>query len=331
MKKRISFLIGLFFFLALISPCSADEIKHTVKKGDTLWDISVKYLKTPWQWPLVWANNQDITNPHLIYPGDTVIITRDRGKTVIKIVRKGGTEEPLIYTPTEAASVKGKTIVISPQYSTYIYSPNVLTGSGTVIRKQEEGDLASQDEHLLIRTSSDLKEGQGITIVSRIQDIKDGEKAAGYLYKAVATARVEDIQSDIVKAHITYSSQEVKAGSVIFDDLAAVKPMTLSVSEPEIGSRGKIIDLFGGVSGSSTFDLVFLDAGRNQGVEKGAIMSIEQPTPFKEGKEKKGTTTVFREYQGLVLVLQTLDNNSMGLLVETKARIDKGFLVTGKK
>ncbi|MCK7509991.1 MAG: hypothetical protein MZV70_42120 [Desulfobacterales bacterium] len=49
-----------------------------------------------------------------------MVITRDGGKTVIKIVPspdRGGTEEPLIYTPTEAAAVQGKTIVVSPQYS----------------------------------------------------------------------------------------------------------------------------------------------------------------------------------------------------------------------
>jgi hypothetical protein len=335
LKKHIVFFMGLFFIFTLISPCSADEIKHTVVKGDTLWDISIKYLKTPWKWPLVWANNGDITNPHLIYPGDIVVITRDGGKIIIKVIpspeRQAKGAQPLIYTPEEAAAVKEKTIVVSPQFSTYIYTPNILTGSGTVIKKQETGELASQDEKILIRTNSELRPGQGITIVSKLQDIKNGKETVGYLYKTVATATVEEVQSDIVKAQITYSLQEAKVGSVIFDDITSLKPLTLSVSEPELATPAKIIDFYGGINGSSTFDLVFMDVGKNQGVDKGAIMSIAQPTSFEDSKGTKDQPIVFHEYLGLALVLQTLDNTSMGLLVESKARIDRGFIVMGKK
>jgi hypothetical protein len=105
----------------------------------------------------------------------------------------------------------------------------------------------------------------------------------------------------------------------------------LSVSEPELATPAKIIDFYGGINGSSTFDLVFMDVGKNQGVDKGAIMSIAQPTSFEDSKGTKDQPIVFHEYLGLALVIQTLDNTSMGLLVESKARIDRGFIVMGKK
>jgi hypothetical protein len=68
-----------------------------------------------------------------------------------------------------------------------------------------------------------------------------------------------------------------------------------------------------------------MDAGKNQGVDKGALMSIARLTPYED------ETIVFHDYLGMVLVLQALDNTSMGLVVESKARIDRGFTVTGKK
>jgi len=66
---------GAFAQQAPAEPADASGgIVHTVIAGDTLWDLSAKYLGTPWKWTEIWERNRFITNPHYIYPGIQVVI-----------------------------------------------------------------------------------------------------------------------------------------------------------------------------------------------------------------------------------------------------------------
>jgi len=78
--------VGLFFAMILMfSFCfvlsgltqetKETEGVYTIKKGDTLWDISSKFLKDPFLWPKLWEKNPYITNPHWIYPGNSIRLT----------------------------------------------------------------------------------------------------------------------------------------------------------------------------------------------------------------------------------------------------------------
>lgn len=61
--------------------------EYVVIKGDTLWDISGRFLDKPWQWPAIWYANPQIENPHLIYPGDIVSLVYLDGVPQLRLRR----------------------------------------------------------------------------------------------------------------------------------------------------------------------------------------------------------------------------------------------------
>lgn len=125
MACKNRYLAGILLLaLAIVGPAAADVVKvkadhperYTVVKGDTLWDISARFLEDPWRWASVWKINQQIRNPHLIYPGDVIVLTYVDGKPQLSVLRE---EE---YTPPD------ETVEEAPEVEE---APDVEVGEST--------------------------------------------------------------------------------------------------------------------------------------------------------------------------------------------------------
>ena len=89
-RLTLAFLITGFTWFGIVS---AQEVEvrsdhpdeYVVVTGDTLWDISGRFLVHPWQWPAIWQANPQIANPHLIYPGDLISLVYVDGQPQLRV------------------------------------------------------------------------------------------------------------------------------------------------------------------------------------------------------------------------------------------------------
>jgi hypothetical protein len=148
--------------------------EYVVVKGDTLWDISGRFLDKPWQWPAIWHANPQIENPHLIYPGDVISLVYVDGVPQLRL-RRGGTEK---LSPSIRVTDRDDAIDAIPFESIAPFIRNLR-----VLSPEEFAGLpyiVANEDQRLNSTHSDVTYGRGLNaqageeyVVARLSNIYD--------------------------------------------------------------------------------------------------------------------------------------------------------------
>ena len=320
---------------------------YTVQKGDTLWGISGKFLKDPWRWPDVWRMNRDqISNPHLIYPGDVVRLDYVNGQPQLSLTRNGVRVSP----STRASSLDVDVIPSIPPGDLEPYlSKNIVTGPN---------GLADTAEILSGRNAQRMVRGRGDVIYVAGLDSKggdlwyiyrpgppintfDGNEVLGYESKFIGTARVEKF-GELATVRIETAEQEVLLG----DRLIPAPRETVANYVPRAPDKAidaRILQVPFMNSETGRGSVITLDKGTLDGLQPGNVLAVYRNVePIVDPRPSKQQSTILRfldptktftpavligpadERTGLMFVFRTFDRVSYAVLLNTTDPVRPG-------
>jgi hypothetical protein len=305
-----------------IKPDAPD--RYVVVPGDTLWGIAQRYTDSPWRWPELWDMNKDqISNPHLIYPGNVIVIDRARGRlaladTVKLSPRVRAESAAKQEIPAIPASVI-EPFLIRP----LVVEPDGLHNAATVVGTESNRVVLGAGNRAFVRGMGGSKEKdwfvyrQGDPLVD-----PDTNTTLGFEAIYLGTARVI-VPGDPATVELTTAVKEVSAGDKL---VPAGKPQMVNYAPRAPGAqvRGRVISLYGGVSRTGEagpWDVIALNRGKAGGLEVGHVLALysqgESVLDVSQPKHlvRENMITLPNERYGVAFVFRVFDQVSYALVM----------------
>ncbi|MCR9277882.1 MAG: LysM peptidoglycan-binding domain-containing protein [Pseudomonadaceae bacterium] len=309
---------------------------YTVVKGDTLWDISGRFLEKPWLWPEIWRVNPQIENPHLIYPGDRIRLTYVDGEPVLSLERgdagrtyrmSPSTDTKLSpqirATPLETAIPAIRLDAIqSFLVQNRVVEPSVLAGAPYVLQGESERIIVGAGDRLYIR--GELEDNASYSVVRRGPLYTDPftNEVLGQEATYIGLGRAVGQQDDIGTMFMNSTREEVQIGDRVLLTEERRVQSTFFPSGPSTDIDGRIISVFGGVTQVGQYDVVVVNKGERDGVEVGNVMSIWKQGALARDRIANETVRLPSERAGLMMVFRTFEKLSYGLVLETERPLE---------
>lgn len=316
---------------ALAAPAAlADNApdSHTVVRGDTLWGISGKFLKEPWRWPEVWRLNRDqIRNPHLIYPGQIIVL--DRSGPYLSIGRRVGDQKlhPQVYNEDLTDAV---TSIPMQDIEPFLTRPLVidearLADAGTVVATETSRVYMGAGDTIFAKN---VKDDQKVWQVMRpVKPLIDPvtKEVLGYEAAWLGAARVTEPGTPAT-LEIVNAVEEIGTGDLL---VGTEKPEAFSYvpHAPLDNVSGRLIGIYRGVSETGRNHVVTLNIGAREGIDRGTVLSLHRnrgTAVYKDDEGNKETYDLPEKRYGLAFVFRVFDRVSYALVMDTDGQVTVG-------
>ena len=324
--------------------------RYVVVKGDTLWDISGKFLQKPWRWPEIWDLNRDqIANPHLIYPGDVIWLDVRDGKPRLRLGRAvggsggadagaiggGGGEPARRLSPMVRADALEKSPIPTVNYQAiepFLNRPLVVDEKGLqsnprVVAAQESRFYLGAGDLVYVRGLDDPSVGEW-HLYRQAKPLLDPDTRKPIAWEAlfVGTARLER-PGDPATLRITATTEEIGVGDRLIPAQRRTVP-TFVPHAPDGKVDGRIVSVYRGVTQVGRNSVVAINRGSADGLELGHVLSILQRGGVTKDRENRQKVTLPDEPVGQLLIFRVFDNIAYGLVVEAHRSIAVGDVVS---
>ena len=177
---------------------------YTVRRGDTLWDITGRYYGNPYEWPRVWSYNPEITNPHWIYPLDHIRL------------RAGANDAPAADLPTAASQPRRAEVGTVWLRDQGFLDQDAIDESGVIIGSPEEQMLLANYDEIYVRFDDgvEVRPNTDYTVYREIDEDERNEDESGTLVRIFGMVRIRSFDEDrnIARAVISETLDPIERG-----------------------------------------------------------------------------------------------------------------------
>jgi hypothetical protein len=332
----------------LAAPLHADEVqlkpdrpdRYTVKKGDTLWDISSRFLQSPWHWARVWKINDQIKNPHLIYPGDVVLLRYVDGQPELSVLRQEKLPLPEAAAPGEPVPPPRAPVAGVDRLQPRVHveplggaiptiPPNAILPflTNPLAVGERELDQAGYittglDDRIALGDHSEFYargvkgDDEYYQIFRPGAPIKHPDTQEILAYEAVYLGDAKKLESgDPSKLVVTSVKQEI----VPTDRLLASPPRApLPYYYPSAPARqvyGRIVTALNAVAEIGSFGVVGITLGQRDGIEAGHVLRVMRHVGKHRDPITRDNYNLPDEESALIMVFRVYDKVSYALVM----------------
>ncbi len=307
--------------------------EYVVVEGDTLWDISSRFLEAPWLWPEVWHANPQIENPHLIFPGDVVRLIYVDGQPRLTV------ERPVQMTPDTGRGEDGRLrprVRVLPADDAIPAIPLDRISSFLSRSRIVEPGVLDRVPHMLAGIEGRIIVGAGDRAYAR-GDIDEDVDSYGIYRKGetfvdpdtrevlgvhaldVGSGRVRGFERDVITLDIIRSDEEIRPGDRLLSSEERAVESIFVPRAPDVDvATGQIIAVERGISQVGRMDVVMINRGERDGLQVGDVMAVYKRGEVVRDRVRRGQVQLPDERAGLLMVFRTFEKMSFGIVLEAQ-------------
>lgn len=327
LKKLIALSLGLVFCGSCLAVAGEGTPKtYIIKKGDTLWGVSERFLKDPQYWPNLWSNNEYVTNPHLIYPGQKITIYD--GRTLVVAEQKKATGVREVEQTIEPDAITLRTYGGAEGF----VLEGDMEGLGVIVDTVDNRILLTKNDLIFIkaRDPESLRVGDHLSVYrkgKKVMHPRSGKKI-GHQVIDVGEVVIHEVNDDVVTGQILEATQEIQRG----DCLAPKRPRTQEIvmKKSDEAVSGCVISSATDQMSLGSYDLLYFDVGAADGLEPGHIVYLSRERKTTEKALVKSDLELPDVLLGSALVLETREHTSAAMILKSRESVfvgDKVFTV----